>query len=161
MNKKIRVIVVSCVTLNLALIGFEAVAADAARTMQKQREQVQADRKAVIGKAMQLSSTQTEQFWALYDKYSAERKKNNDFWQKIVLEYAKHYPQVPDDVANRIMDDWLKIENQDVKLKKKYVRKFKSILTPQQLVRYFQTENKLDALFNSRVAEQIPLMEAN
>ena len=70
MNKEIHLLVASFVVLNLAVIGFEAAAADVGKIMQQQRAQVQADRKAIIGKTMQVSSTQAEKFWALYDKYS-------------------------------------------------------------------------------------------
>lgn len=153
---KLQLIAVPCLVLSMLNVGFASEVSD---VMKKQRAQVQAERKALVGGTMQLSSEQNEKFWALYDKYADERRKNDDRMQKIILEYAKYYPHVPDKIAGELMDDWLEVETQDLKLKKKYVSRFKSILTPQQLVRYFQTENKLDSIVNSRMTAKIPLME--
>ena len=146
-------------TVFFASLGVPASATDVANIMQMERAQLQADRKMIVAQAMQLPAEQTEKFWAIYDKYAAERNRNGDKMQKIILEYAKHYPQVPDDVAKKLMDDWLDVQTKTLSLKKKYVGRFKSVLTPQQLVRYFQTENKLDAIVNFGLAAEIPLME--
>lgn len=159
MKKYLRTIVVSIISLYLSAFGVNAVAVDVASVMQMQRGQLQADRRAIIAQSMNLRSTQGEKFWALYDKYAAERKKNGDKMQKIILEYAKHYPQVPDEIATKLMDDWLATESKKLGLKKKYVARFKHILSPQQLIRYFQTENKLDAIIYFGLAADIPLME--
>jgi hypothetical protein len=130
-----------------------------ADVMQMQRAQLQADRKAIIAQTMALEPGQSDTFWSVYDDYAAERNKAGDRMQKLVLEYAKNYPSVPDDVARQLMDDWLDIEKERLHLKTRYVRKFRTVLTPQQTVRYFQTENKLDAIVNFGLAADIPLME--
>lgn len=159
MERNIRTIVVSLTALWLSTFGVYAFAIDFANVMQMERAQLQADRKMIVAQAMRLTSVQGEKFWALYDKYAGERRKNGDRMQKVILEYAKYYPEIPNSVATKLMDDWLATQTQDIKLKKKYVRKFRAILTPQQLARYFQTENKLDAIVNFGLAAEIPLVE--
>ncbi len=162
MNKNLRTIFLSLTGLYLAAFGsygYAAATVDVANIMQMQRGQLQADRKVIVAQSMRLTSTQSEKFWTMYDKYATERKMNGDKMQKLILQYAKHYPEVPDKVASKMMDDWIAIESRDLRLKKKYATKFKEILKPQQLVRYFQTENKLDAIVNFGLAAEIPLME--
>jgi len=159
MRKTALYAITTFATVFFASFGASAMAADVANIMQMERAQLQADRKVIVGQAMQLKPDQTDKFWALYDQYAAERKKNGDKLQKVILEYAKYYPTVPDDVAKKLMDDWMDVQSKNLSLKKKYVGRFKSILTPQQLVRYFQTENKLDAIINFGLAADIPLME--
>ena len=159
MKNNFLVAVASFATIIFASFATAATAANVANVMHMERAQLQADRQAIVGQAMQLAPDQTDKFWALYDKYAAERKKNGDKMQKVVLEYAKYYPTVPDDVAKKLMDDWMSVESERLRMKKKYVSQFKSVLTPQQLVRYFQTENKLDAIINFGLAADIPLME--
>lgn len=161
MNKKLRTIFISVAAFYLTGFAGYAAAVDVANVMQMQRGQLQADRKAIVAQSMRLTSTQGEKFWALYDKYTAERKKNGDTTQKIILEYAKYYPEVPDKVAAKLLDDWMGTKSEDLRLKKKYVRKFNQILTPTQTFRYFQTENKLDAIVNFGLAADIPLMNMN
>ncbi len=159
MKRSLHTIVVSLTALWLSAFGVYAIAADVANIMQMERVQLQADRKMIIAQAMQLSSAEGEKFWPLYDDYAAARKQNGDRLQKVILEYAKHFPEVPDAVATKLMDDWLATEKQGVKLKTKYVKKFRRVLTPQQLARYFQTENKLDAIVKFGLAADIPLIE--
>jgi len=162
MNKNLRTIFLSLTGLYLAAFGsygYAAATVDVANIMQMQRGQLQADRKVIVAQSMRLTSTQSEKFWTMYDKYAAERKMNGDKMQKLILQYAKHYPEVPDEIASKMMQDWIAIESRDLRLKKKYVTRFREILKPQQLVRYFQTENKLDAIVDFGLAAEIPLME--
>ncbi len=41
-----------------------------------------------------------------------------------------------------------------------YVQKFKEILPPKKVVRFFQVENKLDAIINFELVAGIPLVPA-
>jgi hypothetical protein len=45
-----------------------------------------------------------------------------------------------------------------LKLHKKYMRRFGKLLTPLELARFYQIENKLDAVVNVQLAQGIPLI---
>jgi hypothetical protein len=47
-----------------------------------------------------------------------------------------------------------------LKLKKSYYKKFKKILSAGDAARYFQIENKIEALINANLAAEIPLIDA-
>jgi len=64
-----------------------------------------------------------------------------------------------DEMANTLLNESMKFEEQSVKLEKKYLKKFRKILPGIKVTRYYQLENKLDAIINFDLASEIPLME--
>ena len=64
-----------------------------------------------------------------------------------------------DAVAKQLLDEAVKFEEKKIKLEKKYIRKFRAILPDTKVTRYFQLENKLDAIIDFDLAAEIPLME--
>ena len=134
-------------------IGYMAADIEAARTL------VQTERKILIMREMTLTNDEASAFWPLYDEYNLEVKKIGDLKVKVITDYAVNYDKMTDDLAKELLDESIKYEEQLTKLKKKYVKKFRKILPQTKVVRYFQLENKLNAIVNFRTAGQIPLME--
>ena len=64
-----------------------------------------------------------------------------------------------DDKAKVMLDDWLDLQGKELSLKKKYAKKFRKILPDLKVARYFQIENKIEALINASLAAEIPLIE--
>ena len=64
-----------------------------------------------------------------------------------------------DEKALSMLDDYLDIQKKKVALKRKYVKKFKKVLTPKKLVLYYQTENKMDAIIMVELAAEVPLVK--
>jgi hypothetical protein len=56
-----------------------------------------------------------------------------------------------------MLDEALAIEEDRAKLKRKWVSRMARVLPPRLLVRYFQLENKLQAMVSADLARQIPL----
>src|SRR5579859_1540374 len=61
------------------------------------RSVVSADRKTVVVAAMELTDTESKDFWPLYHEYRATMDKISDDRVKLVLNYAKLYPNVSDE----------------------------------------------------------------
>ena len=53
----------------------------------------------------------------------------------------------------------MQFKQESVKLQKNYYKKFKKILPTGKAVRYFQLENKIEALIAAELALEIPLIE--
>lgn len=117
------------------------------------------ERKILIMKEMQLSPAEAEAFWPLYDEYVLERRELGDMRIKVITDYAANYQSMTNELARQIANESLKYESKKLKLKKKYVKKFRKILPDIKVVRYFQLEGKLDAIIDFDLASQIPLME--
>jgi hypothetical protein len=134
-------------------IGYMAADIEAARTL------MQTERKILIMREMTLTNDEASAFWPLYDEYNLEVKRVGDLRVKVITDYAVNYAKMTDELAKDLLDESIKYEEQRVKLKKKYVKKFRKILPETKVVRYFQLENKLNAIIDFRTAGEIPLME--
>ena len=133
--------------------------ADFTTDIEAMRTVMQTERKILIMNEMVFTGEEAEKFWPLYDEYSAAAKKIANLRVKVITDYAANYGTMTDDVAKQLLNDSIKFEEQTLKLKKKYIRKFRSILPEIKVTRYFQLENKLNAIIDFDLASQIPLME--
>ncbi len=117
------------------------------------------ERKILIMREMSLTAEEAAAFWPLYDNYVNERRALGDLRVKIITDYAANYESMTNELARQLGDDSLKYETKALKLKKSYLKKFRRILPEIKVIRYFQLENKLDAIIDFDLATQIPLME--
>jgi len=51
------------------------------------------------------------------------------------------------------------VEKETIKVKERYVRKFRKFLPETKVVRLMQIENRMDSMIDLKLAEGIPLME--
>jgi len=123
------------------------------------RTLLQTERKMLVMQQMALTAEEAEAFWPLYDEYLAERKKVGDLRVKVISDYAANYLSMTDELAKALRDDMFRFQEQDVKLRRKYAKKFRRVVSDIQVTRLVQLENKLDALINADLATQIPLMQ--
>jgi hypothetical protein len=77
----------------------------------------------------------------------------------LIKDFAKNYENLSDEKADELWNGVLSYQLQLLKLKKSYYKKFKKIISPGDAARYFQIENKIEALINASLAAEIPLIE--
>jgi hypothetical protein len=75
----------------------------------------------------------------------------------IISTYAENYENLTDPVANQLLTEFVGIEKERARLKEKYLSKFKKVLPPRKVVRFYQLENKLDIAILNEMAENIPV----
>jgi hypothetical protein len=123
------------------------------------RSVLKTEKKAAIAEAMQLTDTESASFWALYKEYNDQVYIAQNKRIKAIKDYANHFNKLSNEKADEIWMLVLKYQQETLKLKKKYYKKFKKILPTGKAVRYFQIENKIDALVSAQLALEIPLVE--
>jgi hypothetical protein len=121
------------------------------------RSMAQTERKAIVARTMTLTAAESEHFWPLYNRYRYEMSVLQDRHVAIITDFAAHYENLDDVEARRILDQWLAFESDLVKLRARYVKRFAKVLPGTKLARYFQVENRLDAMSNLTTASRIPL----
>jgi uncharacterized protein (UPF0216 family) len=157
---KVLLAIALCTGISTGAVAQETeITADIKNQIEAMRTVLQTERKILIMNEMTLTSEEAENFWPLYDEYRAEAKKIGDLRVKVITDYAANFESMTDEMANKLLDDSMKFEEQSVKLEKKYLKKFRKILPGIKVTRYFQLENKLDAIINFDLASEIPLME--
>ena len=76
-----------------------------------------------------------------------------------IVDYADHIDKMTQAKARQLLDDSISVEKERLKVKRKYIRRFRGILPDTKVVRLMQIENRIDAMVELKIAEGIPLME--
>jgi len=148
--------------LTITLIGFvgSALAQDKpADNMDLVKEKIQTDKKLFIATNMQLTESEANAFWPVYEAYQAELGKLRDREIKLIEEFAANYESMSDEVAKNLLDDSLSIDSDHQKLRQSYVTKIRGVLSDKKVARYYQLESKIDAVLEYEMAKRIPLVQ--
>jgi hypothetical protein len=146
------------VILSFALL-ISAEEDEPADNMEILKEAVKANKKLVITTNMKLTTSEAEKFWPVYNEYQNQLEKLSEQRVALVEKYAENYETMTDDIATELLDTHFSIEAQRLSLQSVYVPKFKKVLPPIKVVRYFQCENKIAAAVNFEIAALIPLIK--
>ena len=118
-----------------------------------------ADRTQIVLNTLGLTNEEINAFSPVYLDYWEEMNLINDRLETLILDYADNFENLSDEKALSMLDEYLDIQKKKIALKKKYVKKFKKVLTPKKLVQYYQTENKMDAIIMVELAAEVPLVK--
>jgi len=107
---------------------------------------------------MMLTQSEADKFWPIYDEYQKELKKLADRSIKLIETYASNYEAMTDEVAEQLVKEAMAIDEERIKLQKSYMPKFSKVMPAKKVARYYQLENKIDAVISFDLATQIPLV---
>jgi hypothetical protein len=130
-----------------------------ADNMQLVREKIKTDKKLFIAQNMNLTESEAKVFWPVYENYQKDLAKLVDKTVKLVENYAANYQTMTEEAAKALIDGYLDIEGERVALMKSFLPKFRKVLPEKKVARYYQLENKIDAVVNYGLARQIPLVK--
>jgi hypothetical protein len=147
------------VALVMAFAGFSTAQDKPADNMDLVKEKIRTDKKLFIAENMQLTESEAKVFWPIYDQFQANLGKIKDRSVKLIESFAKNYETMSNDMAKKLMDDYLKIKADDLKLRQSYLPKFRSVLPEKKVTGYYQIENKIDAVITYQLAALIPLIK--
>lgn len=122
------------------------------------REAIKANRKVIVAQNMNLTKTELEKFWPVYEGYQLELERLNNRTIKQIEEYAKYYKYLSDEKAETMLIEFFDIREEKLKIRKSYLDRFKAVLSPKRVFRYYQVENKLEAIIRHDMAREIPLV---
>ena len=123
------------------------------------RDVLKTEKKAAVAEAMMLSETESGPFWEMYNEYNAELYKIHTERVTIIKDFATNYESLTDEMADELINRSMAYQTKLLNLNKTYLKKFKKILPAGKVARYFQIENKIEALIAANLAVEIPLIE--
>ena len=142
------------------LIGSSSVAAQD-DTFRQQIDQMRIANAAEIKIVfLKIMGSTDERFWTLYDEYRAAKNKIDDEMYQLIFDYADVYNagSVKDEQAVELLDRWFVIKEDYLKLKRKYRKKLKGVITEVQIGRFFQIDNKAELAEHFQLSSEVPLM---
>jgi hypothetical protein len=131
--------------------------ADMTAEIELLRSMVQLERQAIVADSMTMTDLEASAFWPVYNEYRAALTRINDQLVKVVTDYAAQRDTLTDAQAKVLLDDYFAFEQDFLKTRKKYVGKFGKALPMIKVARFYQIDNKLDAISKLGLARQIPL----
>jgi hypothetical protein len=129
----------------------------AAEAVQLTRATIDTERQALITRGMDLTPDEMQRFWPLYREYRLATGQVGDRIVTLLTTYADNYQNLTDKVADKLLTEFVSIEQARARLKAQYLPKFKKVLPPRKVVRFYQLENKLDTAILADVAQAVPL----
>lgn len=159
--RSIPTLIVAALLLGLACPPAQAApaAAPAEAEMQTLANTIRANRRALVSVNLNLSSEEAARFWPLYDQYQAEINAIGDKVVALVDDYIANFRTISDDKAVALMTDYLAAEAERLKVRQAYLPKFLEVLPGRTVARFYQIENKMDAVVRYDLAATIPVVE--
>jgi hypothetical protein len=158
MTMKIKVL------FNVLLLTAMVVAAIPAAAQEKPAdnmrialEKLRADKKLLISENLGLTEGEAKSFWPLYERYQDELFLLRARTVNLVNDYASSHENLTNDIARKLLDEFMTIESLRLKLYQAYLPKFRKVLPDIKVARYYQLENKLQAALMYELARSIPL----
>jgi hypothetical protein len=120
---------------------------------------IRANRKALVAVNLDLSDDEAARFWPVYDRYQRESNAVGDRLVALIEDYSTNFRRLSDQKARKIVEDYLAIEADRVAVRRSYLGEFAGVLPGRKLARFYQIENKMDAVLRYDLAATIPVVE--
>jgi len=122
------------------------------------KKDLQSQKKQIVAANMQLTDTEAEKFWPVYDRYAKDLAAIYDAKLALIGEYLGNYTTMNGDEAEGYLRRRAALEEDVMQLRLKYVPAFRKVLSGRETALFFQIEWRLDLLINLQLA-QAPLID--
>lgn len=124
-------------------------------------EKLKADKKLIVAKYMELTESEAQRFWPVYEEYQKDLQQSNDRLLRLLESYAADYrsKSLDDEKAKRLLDEWIAIEQDEGKRRSTYAPKVLKALPAKKAARYLQIENEFRILLRYDLAATVPLVQ--
>jgi len=117
------------------------------------------DKKAIVADFVQLSDTQKDAFWTLYDEYETKRKEYGK--ERIVLlqQYADQYMTMTSEQADTWTKQVMELQVKTDKLIATYYEKVKGISDGVVATQFYQIENYILSMIRMQILQEVPFLK--
>jgi len=123
------------------------------------QKDVKSLRKQIIAANLDLTDNEAQQFWPIYNRYSAEMTKILDRKFAILDEYTRNYDTLTDEQADAYIQDRAAVEESILQLRLKYIPIFRKVLSGKTAALFTQLDWRLGLVMDLQLASQVPLIE--
>ncbi len=122
------------------------------------RSDVKTQRVAIITEVMQFSDSASAVFWPIYREYEYEATKIGDDMLALIKDYAANYDSLSDEIAKDLASRALRIDEDELKLRKKYYKRVEKAMGSVTAAKFLQIENQIRLLIDLQIAQSLPLI---
>ncbi len=136
-------------------ISFPVFADDIETSLMELKEK----KKTMIFNSFDLSDSQSEVFWTIYSDYEKELmnaiKEEFELIQKYNAKYNDN--SITEQSSSNMLAQIFRIQGRELQIKQIYLGKFQEVLPKNEVLRFYQIDNKVNALLDAELAKIIPL----
>jgi hypothetical protein len=141
----------------VGLVATVATAQTVTDTLEVTRQSVESQRRILVAGALPLADAEADAFWPLYDAYEKERRPLDERANKLVADFLAGAASLTDAQAKAMVEEALAIEEGRVRMRRAWLGRMLKAIPPRKVARFYQIDNKLDAVVRADIAKQIPL----
>ncbi len=133
----------------------------AGRDMQILRDKLKTEKKAIVAANMQLTDAEARAFWPIYDAYQKGLDATSARLGNMITSYADAYKSgsITDQTAKRLLQESIAIDDEEMRLRKRYAAKLAAAIPAAKAVRLMQIDNKVRAAIRYEITANIPLVQ--
>jgi len=148
-----------CFIVSSPLLAQQSMSVQTQREINISRKLINDKRNTALAYNMKFTQEEKEKFWPLYREYRTAMGEVGDKRLAVIVDYADHIDAMTEARAKQLLDRSFAVEKETIKVKERYVRKFRKFLPETKVVRLMQIEKRMDSMVDMKLAEGIPLME--
>jgi hypothetical protein len=154
------------VTAAVMLGGFVLLNGNPARaqTFSKEdtrlfRKDLKSLKKQIVAANIELTDEEAQQFWPIYDRYTAEMAKIMDKKYEVISDYLQNYDTVTDEQADTYLLGRAAVEESLLQLRLKYIPIFRKVLSGKTAALFFQIDWRFGLVTDLQLSSQVPTVE--
>ena len=152
LSKAVFVLVLSVVFLSAAAHAGE----DA--YIELLREDVRAEKVALITEVMQFTDEEAARFWPVYREYERQLNMVVDDRIRMIKDFADRYGTFDDRASRKLAEQSFRLESRRTALKRKFFPRFEKAVGARTAAQFFQLERQINLLVELQIAEELPLL---
>jgi hypothetical protein len=117
------------------------------------------DKKTIVADFVQLSDTQKDAFWTLYDEYETKRKEYGRERIELLKQYAEQYMTMTSEQADAWTKKVMELQIKTDKLIATYYEKVKGISDGVVATQFYQIENYILSMIRMSILQEVPFLK--
>ena len=144
--------------LMLAAVPVRAGEAEKAN-LEILRDTIRVNKKALVAANLTLSDEEATKFWPACESYQKDLSAVQDRLVKVIQDYAANYKSLSNEKATQLVEAYLSVEEDRAKVRRAHLTEISSALPGRKVARFYQIENKMDAVLRYDLAAEIPVVD--
>ena len=112
----------------------------------------------IISGSMNFTEEEGKAFWPLYRKYEGESGAITDRMIAVIKDYKANVNALSDAKAKELAEKVFEMDEQKIRLNRKYYREFCKVLPPTRVLQFFQLSRRIDTLLSMQIASILPMI---
>jgi hypothetical protein len=120
--------------------------------------EIRAKTTEIVSGSMNFTEEEGKAFWPLYRKYEGESGAITDRMIALIKDYKANLKALSDAKAKELAEKVFEMDEQKIRLNRKYYGEFCKVLPPTRVLQFFQLSRRIDTLLNLQIASILPMI---